>query len=126
MSRQEMLHSVLVDVPGDDCPLHMERIRCPNCGRGQDAEVLHTAPWPIYVHECANCGYTITESEWDVVLRCYVCHRPIDPNSDYEWHHDDDCPNATYYDNEDQPWYEGCTCDLNKCVTCAKAEEVSG
>lgn len=42
---------------------HIERIKCPACGKIVDAEVEHTAPWWSYVHEC-DCGYIITESEW--------------------------------------------------------------
>ncbi len=48
-------------------PKRYERIRCPECDREQNAEVLETSLWNIYVHTCERCGYTITESEWDVV-----------------------------------------------------------
>ena len=43
---------------------HTETIICPECHRTQTATVEHTRPWYVYVHEC-ECGYTITESEWE-------------------------------------------------------------
>lgn len=43
---------------------HEETIRCPQCGTVQTAFVEHTYPWWWYVHDCAECGYTILESEW--------------------------------------------------------------
>jgi len=43
---------------------HLERIRCPECGRVCEAAVEHTWPWWTYVHEC-QCGHIITESEWE-------------------------------------------------------------
>jgi len=43
---------------------HTETIVCPECHRTQTATVEHTRPWYVYVHEC-ECGYTITESEWE-------------------------------------------------------------
>ena len=46
---------------------HSERIRCPECGQEQDATVQHTRPFWTYVHDCVKCGYTIMESEWEVV-----------------------------------------------------------
>jgi ribosomal protein S27E len=46
---------------------HCERIRCPECGKEQDAEVQHSCPWPTYIHHCEACGYTIMESEWERV-----------------------------------------------------------
>ena len=45
---------------------HSERIRCPECGTEQDATVQHTRPFWTYIHHC-SCGYTIMESEWEVV-----------------------------------------------------------
>jgi predicted RNA-binding Zn-ribbon protein involved in translation (DUF1610 family) len=47
---------------------HAERIRCPECGQEQDAVVQHTRPWWTYIHDCEKCGYTIMESEWEVVV----------------------------------------------------------
>lgn len=41
-----------------------DQIRCPNCGHEQEAIVQNTYPWPTYVHECTECEYIITESEW--------------------------------------------------------------
>ena len=46
---------------------HEERIRCPQCGKEQDAVVLHSWPWSTYIHDCEECGYTIMESEWEEV-----------------------------------------------------------
>ena len=44
------------------------RIRCPECGREFDAPVTYEEgdPWPAYVAEC-ECGYVVTESEWEEV-----------------------------------------------------------
>jgi uncharacterized Zn finger protein len=46
---------------------HAERIRCPECGQEQDAVVQHTRPFWTYICHCKKCGYTIMESEWEVV-----------------------------------------------------------
>lgn len=43
------------------------RIICPECGREQNAQVLETSLWNIYVHTCERCGYVIMESEWETV-----------------------------------------------------------
>lgn len=45
-----------------------ESIRCPACGRVQEAQVHfeHWMPFPAYVHDC-ECGYTIMESDWEKV-----------------------------------------------------------
>lgn len=51
----------------DELPRHTERIRCPECGHEQDAEVLHSKPFAMFVHNCVNCEYIILESEWDRV-----------------------------------------------------------
>jgi hypothetical protein len=47
----------------------VETIKCPKCGVVQQAQVVFEKwmPFPAYVHECAVCGYTITESEWERV-----------------------------------------------------------
>lgn len=43
---------------------HKETIKCPQCGKIQLAEVLHTSPlWP-YAYNCINCDYIIMESEF--------------------------------------------------------------
>lgn len=42
-------------------------IRCPECGKVQQAQVEIGEPFNYYVHECTSCGYTIMESEWDEV-----------------------------------------------------------
>lgn len=43
-------------------------IRCPKCDRiTQATAVLYEgAPWWAHVHVC-ECGYTITESEWEPI-----------------------------------------------------------
>jgi len=43
-------------------------IQCPACGELQAGDVTWEPghPWPTYIHEC-DCGYVITESEWEVV-----------------------------------------------------------
>ena len=46
-------------------PTHIEKIRCPECGEIQDAEVEHTPIFDSYVHKCRKCGYWILESEWE-------------------------------------------------------------
>ncbi len=43
---------------------HTETIKCPECGKIQDAVVEHTWPWYSYIHNC-ECGHTIMESEWN-------------------------------------------------------------
>lgn len=45
-------------------------IKCPECNFQQAATVELTVPFPTYVHNCINCGYTIMESEWN-------CIRPL-------------------------------------------------
>jgi ribosomal protein L37E len=42
---------------------HTERIECPSCNHAQEAMVEETALYPVRVHQCAACGYWITESE---------------------------------------------------------------
>jgi ribosomal protein L37AE/L43A len=46
---------------------HKVVIRCPNCIQLQNATVKHTEPFYTYIHECSNCKYVITESDWDEV-----------------------------------------------------------
>ena len=48
-----------------------ETIRCPECGKVQAAQVHFEdwMPFPAYVHDCQACGYTIMESEWELVAR---------------------------------------------------------
>jgi uncharacterized Zn finger protein len=43
---------------------HIEKIKCMECGEEQDAEVLHTHLYNVYIHTCVNCGELIMESEW--------------------------------------------------------------
>lgn len=50
------------------CPVdghHIEKIICPKCGQINYAKVEHTPIFDVYIHDC-SCGYTITESEWEV------------------------------------------------------------
>ena len=56
---------------GDVSYLKQEQIVCPNCERIQEATVTfdESMPFPSYVHEC-ECGYIITESEWEVGNEC--------------------------------------------------------
>lgn len=44
---------------------HIERIKCPECGKIQPAKVIHGFPFNIYSHCCKKCGYIIMESEWN-------------------------------------------------------------
>lgn len=57
--------------PIDEClekgEYHIERIRCPECNYVQQAEVLHTLPWPMRFHICHHCSYMIMESEWNCI-----------------------------------------------------------
>lgn len=46
---------------------HTEDIQCPECGKVQEALVVHTVPWYTYYHECKYCKYDIGESEWIVI-----------------------------------------------------------
>jgi C4-type Zn-finger protein len=49
--------------------VRMEKIKCPECKKIQEAKHEATTGWPyfsILVHECA-CGFIIGESEWEVV-----------------------------------------------------------
>lgn len=44
-------------------------IKCPSCGMIQKAVVEHKHyPWDIYVHECVECDWIITESDWEEVI----------------------------------------------------------
>ena len=45
----------------------VEMILCPNCGSHESAVVETTEIFDSYVHFCSECGYTITESEWEKV-----------------------------------------------------------
>lgn len=46
---------------------HLEKIKCPDCSCVQDGEVMHTFPFWTYIHQCTGCGYTIMESEWNLI-----------------------------------------------------------
>jgi uncharacterized Zn finger protein len=46
---------------------HNERIKCPECMKNCEAEVVRAEPWYVYVHECEHCGHIITESEWETI-----------------------------------------------------------
>lgn len=43
------------------------QIVCPDCGAIEQAyAVLYEGtPFWTYIHECTNCGYIISESEWE-------------------------------------------------------------
>ena len=43
------------------------RIKCPECGKIQDAIVEHTIPFNTYIHLCEKCGYVIMEDEWEEI-----------------------------------------------------------
>ena len=40
------------------------KIKCPECGEVQDAQVEHGVPFFTYLHWCQNCEYVIMESEF--------------------------------------------------------------
>lgn len=42
-----------------------EKIICPHCGSIETAVINKTPLWNDYTHLCGNCGYWITESEWE-------------------------------------------------------------
>lgn len=44
-------------------------IKCPKCGWKQLAQVIlyEGDPFPTYCHTCSECGYEITESEWEEI-----------------------------------------------------------
>lgn len=46
---------------------HTEQIKCPECGKAQNAKVVHTLPWETRIHHCEKCEYVIMESEWDQI-----------------------------------------------------------
>jgi hypothetical protein len=48
---------------------HLDKIKCPGCGKIQWGKVEHTAPWYTYIHRCVSCEYIIMESEWDKVTK---------------------------------------------------------
>ena len=41
-----------------------EEIKCPECGVIQEAKVIKSIPFDIYIHNCVECNYCIMESEW--------------------------------------------------------------
>jgi hypothetical protein len=45
---------------------HKELIICPKCKHECNATVIHTIPFFTYIHNCHNCHYVITESNWDL------------------------------------------------------------
>lgn len=57
------------DLPDNcgECPnIRIEWIICPDCSMNQEAEVIPTIPFETRIHECEQCGYLITESEWEI------------------------------------------------------------
>lgn len=59
----------------------LETIQCPECKAVQTAKVLHTWPWATRIHDC-QCGYTIMESEWNLVLPPIPTESQSDKNKD--------------------------------------------
>lgn len=49
-----------MEIESHDC-----EIICPNCGSIEMAKILHTIPFPTYLHDCKKCNYKIMESEWN-------------------------------------------------------------
>ena len=45
---------------------HKEVIVCPGCDNECNATVIHTVPFYTYIHNCNNCDYVITESDWNL------------------------------------------------------------
>lgn len=43
------------------------KIECPECGTIQPALIDRSKFWDSFVHECRNCSYMITESDWEEV-----------------------------------------------------------
>lgn len=43
---------------------YYEMIVCPNCGSIEKARVECDIPFAVSIHDCTQCGYTITESQW--------------------------------------------------------------
>lgn len=43
-----------------------ELVECPECSFIQFAIVENTPVFDSYVHECKQCGYIITESDWQL------------------------------------------------------------
>lgn len=48
---------------------HSELIWCPSCKEVQLGSILEAYPFAIYVYDCVECGYVITESEWNPVVK---------------------------------------------------------
>lgn len=65
---EEFVNSPMFEVKVIDRVIGIDKIKCPNCGKVQDAEVTQhlNAPFATYIKNC-ECGYTIMESEWDVI-----------------------------------------------------------
>lgn len=43
---------------------YKENIICPECESLQTGFVEYSSPWNVYIHTCGECGYIITESDW--------------------------------------------------------------
>lgn len=50
-----------------ECSVRIETIKCPKCGKVQEATIKECSPWDSFVHHCCNCRYVIMESEWENV-----------------------------------------------------------
>lgn len=48
----------------DQLPYSVDHIRCPQCGKGQLARIIHTLPDDLYEHECYACFFIIQKPDW--------------------------------------------------------------
>ncbi len=46
---------------------HEVKTRCPECGSIENIKVDNLRPFYANLHICINCGYVITEDEWEEV-----------------------------------------------------------
>jgi len=58
---------------------HAEEIICQGCQAVERAEVVHTAPFFSYVHECSKCGFINMEQDWE---RAHILHLVLT----HEWY----------------------------------------
>lgn len=56
-------------IPFPEAPSHYELVACPECKERSVAQVIDTTPFAIYVHDCPACKHTITESEWNAIVK---------------------------------------------------------
>jgi len=48
----------------EQIPFQTDHITCPKCGKVQSAKILHTWPKYKYLHQCVDCGFKITKTDW--------------------------------------------------------------